>query len=261
MPESRIARLLADLVGRLPAIVPTVGLYAAGSLGTRDFEPDRSDLDIVAVLEHSPSEDELRAIRGMHRDLAREHPAGNRLHCLYVAVDEIGDSTHDWPYWAQEKWGSGRFTAITRLELHDHGVVVAGPPVAARIPYVTPEELADDVRAELSTVWLPATEKVSPWLDDAMVDIGLTALPRAHAAITEGVLLSKTQAIAQLSEWEVPDWVRQDMLARRRGWVTTTGRKFRSQRARVVRDAVRRGVERLLAEPVPPVDGGKPAED
>jgi hypothetical protein len=260
MPETRIARLLADLVGRLPAIVPTVGLYAAGSLGTRDFEPDRSDLDIVAVLEHSPSEDELREIRGMHRELAREHPAGDRLHCLYVAADGISDSARDWPYWAQ-KWGSRRLTAIIRLELHDHGVVVAGPPVAAQIPYVTPEDLADDVRAELSTVWLPATEKVAPWLDDAMVDIGLTALPRAHAAITEGVLLSKTQAIAQLSEWQVPDWVRADMLARRRGWATTTGRKFRTERARVVRDAVRRGIERLLADSAAPVDDGKPEAD
>ena len=181
---------------------------------------------------------------------------GNILRAIGCTASTLRLTTVEWrsrlAHWAHQKWGSGRLTAITRLELHDHGVVVAGPPVAARIPHVTPEELADDVRAELATIWLPATEKVSPWLDDAMVDIGLTALPRAHAAITEGVLLSKTQAIAQLSEWEVPDWVRPDMLARRRGWATTTGRKFRTERARVVRDAVRRGVERLLAEPAPP---------
>jgi hypothetical protein len=249
MPETRIARLLADLVGRLPALIPTYGIYAAGSLGTRDFEPDRSDLDVVALLEDSPSEGVLKAIAGMHRALAGEHPAGDRLNCLYVTVDEIGDADRVWPYWAHGKLGSRRLTAITRLELHDHGVVVAGPPVGTRIPYVTPEELAQDVREELSTVWLPASEKLAPWFDDAMVDVGLTSLPRAQAALAEGELLTKTQAIAQLSEFDVPDWVRQDMLARRRGWATTTGTRFKMRRARVVRDVVHRGVERLLAEP------------
>lgn len=249
MPATRIARLLADLVGRLPAIVPTYGIYAAGSLGTRDFEPDRSDLDVVAVLEDSPSETAVKAIAAMHRGLAGEHPAGDRLNCLYVTLSEIADADREWPYWAHGKLGTRRLTAITRLELHDHGVVIAGPPVSARIPYVTPEELVHDVRAELSGVWLPASEKLAPWFDDTMVDVGLTSLPRAQAAIAEGELLTKTQAIAQLSGFDVPEWVRQDLLARRRGWATASGARFKMRRARVVRDAVHRGVERLLAEP------------
>jgi hypothetical protein len=248
MPESLVARLLADVVGRLPAVTPTVGIYAAGSLGTRDFEPDRSDLDVIAVLEHEPSDEDLKAITAMHRALAREHPAGSRLRCLYVTAGEVQDGSREWPSWVDGRLSRRRLTAITRLELHDHGVVVAGPPVASQIPYVTPEDLLDAIRSELTTVWLPATEKQAPWLDDAMVDRGLTALPRAQAAITEGVLLTKTQAIAQLEAFEVPDWLRQDMLSRRRGWATDTSRKFRMRRARVARDAVRRGVERLLAE-------------
>lgn len=248
MPESLVARLLADLVGCLPPVIPTVGIYAAGSLGTRDFEPDRSDLDIVVVVEHAPTDDETHALTLMHRALAREHPGGARLHCLYVAADQIDDGEREWPSWSDGKLGRRRLTAITRLELHDHGVVVAGPPIASQIPYVTPEDLLAAVRTELTGVWLPATDKVSPWLDDAMVDRGLTLLPRAQAAITEGVLLTKSQAIAQLEAFEVPDWLRQDMLSRRRGWATDTSRKFRARRARVARDAVRRGVQRLLAE-------------
>jgi hypothetical protein len=250
MPESRIARLLADLVAGLPSVVPTVGLYAAGSLGTRDFEPDRSDLDLVAVLERSPDEAELKAIVAVHRDLARQHAGGARLHCLYVSAADIADSKRDWPYWAHGELKTQRFTAITRTELHDHGVVVAGPPIAGQIPYVTPEELVEDIREELRSVWLPASRRLSPWMDDEMVDIGLTTLPRAQAGMAEGVLITKTQAIAQLSDFDVPDWVRQDMLARRRGWARPPmGWRVKVRRARVAQDVVRRGVERLLADP------------
>jgi hypothetical protein len=248
MPESRVARLLADLVARLPETVPTIGLYAAGSLGTNDFEPERSDLDLVAVLEGPASPDELAALSRLHRELADTYPSAARLHCLYVDAPGIGDQEREWPYWADDKMRTRRLSAITRTELHDHGVVVAGQPIAGQIPYVTPEELIEAVRFELETVWLPASRSSLRWMEDDWVDLGLTVLPRAHAAVSEGILLTKTQAIAQLSDFDVPDWLRQDMLARRRGWARETGLRFRMRRARVAQDVMRRGIEWLLRD-------------
>lgn len=247
MPESTVARLLADLVARLPLVVPVVGLYAAGSLGTRDFEPERSDLDLVAVLERPLDAAEQRALTSIHRELTKKHPGGARLHCLYVAVPGIVDGEQEWPYWADGKFRLRRLSAIARLELHDHGVVVAGQPIGAQIPYVTPDELVDDVLRELRTVWLPASRKRLRWLEDLWVDLGLTVLPRAQAALNDGVLLTKTQAIAELSAFDVPEWLRQDMLARRRGWARAHGLRFRVRRARVARQVVRVGAERLLS--------------
>ncbi len=126
--------------------------------------------------------------------------------------------------------------------------MVAGEPVARQIPYVTPEELVEEIRHDLRTVWLPATDQLRPWLDDAFLDLGLTTLPRARAAVTEGALMTKTQAIAHLSDFDVPEWVRQDMLARRRGWAHPMGVRVKVRRARIARDAVRRGAGRLLEE-------------
>lgn len=255
MPETRIARLLADLVGRLPDAVPVLGLYAAGSLGTLDFEPERSDLDLVAVLEKAPDEEELAALTTLHKDLERTSPVGRRLHCLYVARPELDSTTREWPYWADGKMRSRNFSAITRIELHDHGVVVAGEPIPARIPYVTHEELVDAVRTELAKVWLPASRRRLRWYDDKWVDLALTTLPRARASITDGDLLTKTQAIARLTEFGVPEWLRQDVLARRRGWAREHGLRFRHRRARLTRRVVHAGVERLLSEVSAPGEG------
>jgi hypothetical protein len=248
MPETQVARLLADLVARLPDIVPTVGLYAAGSFGTPDFEPERSDVDLVAVLEKAPDEEELKALASVHRALARSSPVGQRLHCLYVVRPDLEDTQREWPYWAAGKMRAKPLTAITRIELHDHGVVVAGEPIAGRIPYVTLEELVEAVRAELVQVWLPAARRRLRWLDDAWVDLGLTSMARARAAMTDGELLTKTQAIARLGDFGVPEWLRQDVLARRRGWAREHGLRFRMRRAKVVRTVVRTGVERLLSD-------------
>jgi hypothetical protein len=251
MPETQVARLLADLVARLPDIVPTVGLYAAGSFGTPDFEPERSDVDLVAVLEKAPDEEELKALTSVHRALARQQPVGPRLHCLYAARPDLENTHREWPYWADGKMRTKTLTAITRIELHDHGVVVAGEPIAGRIPYVTPEELVDAVRTELGRVWLPASRRRLRWYDDTWVDLGLTSLARARAAITDGELLSKSGAIARLGEFGVPEWLRQDVLARRRGWAREHGLRFRIRRARVVREVMRTGVERLLSLSAP----------
>lgn len=254
MPETQIARLIADLVGRLPDAVPILGLYAAGSLGTPDFEPARSDVDLVAVLEKAPDEEELATLTTMHKELERGSPVGRRLHCLYVARPDVESTTREWPYWAGGKMRTRTFTAITRIELHDHGVVVAGEPITARIPYVTHEELVDAVRTEIAKVWLPASRRRLRWYDDSWVDLGLSTLPRARAAIRDGELLTKTQAIARLPEFGVPEWLRQDVLSRRRGWATEHGLRFRHRRAQMTRRVVRAGVERLLS------DGSAPGE-
>jgi hypothetical protein len=248
MPETRVARLLADLVGRLPDVVRVLGLYAAGSMGTPDFESERSDLDLVAVLEKAPDEDEIAALTAMHRELERGSPAGRRLHCLYVARPDLDDTAREWPYWAGGRMRSRAFTAITRIELHDHGVVVAGEPIAGCIPYVTHEELVDAVRSELATVWLPASRRLIRWYDDEWVDLGLTSLARARAALRDGELLTKTQAIARLAEFDVPEWLRRDVTARRRGWAHEHGLRFRARRAKVARRVVQVGVERLLSD-------------
>jgi hypothetical protein len=247
MPEAAIARLLSDVVAQLPSVTPAVGLYAAGSLGTRDFVADRSDLDLVAVLSAAPDKGQLAGLAAMHRALAEEHPAGARLHCLYVPADELTSRSRAWPYWSHGRMRSRRFDAIARAELHDHGVVVAGPPVSEAIPFVTPEELADDVRTDLGAVWAPAARRRLRWLRNGWVDVGLTVLPRAEAAMTDSTLITKTQAIARLGDFGVPVWVREDVLFRRRGRGLRLGPIRRVRRARIVRRAMAIGTTRLLA--------------
>ena len=161
----------------------------------------------------------------MHRGAGPGAPgAGAGCTASTSPPTEIEDGEREWPCWADGKSGPRRLTAITRTELHDHGVVVAGEPVAGQIPYVTPEELVGRVRAELPTVWLPATDKRRPWLDDALVDLRPDRAAAGAGGDDRGRADDQDPGHRPArATFDVPEWLRQDMLARRRGWAADTG--------------------------------------
>ncbi len=67
-----------------------VGLYLFGSLSYGDFNPDSSDIDVVAILTHPASLDELEAIQQLHRDIGINYPTwAKRLECSYTPIDML----------------------------------------------------------------------------------------------------------------------------------------------------------------------------
>src|SRR5437762_14184556 len=51
-----------------------VGLYLGGSLSYGDFVPDRSDIDLQAVVRSPLTEYELRSVEQLHREIERLCP-------------------------------------------------------------------------------------------------------------------------------------------------------------------------------------------
>jgi len=51
-----------------------MGLYLYGSLTTGDFDPESSDIDLLAVTSSGVSGAEFEALRAMHLEFSRENP-------------------------------------------------------------------------------------------------------------------------------------------------------------------------------------------
>ena len=67
-----------------------VGLYLYGSLATGDFEPDVSDIDLIAVLTRVPDERLVSRLRNMHDRSAEEYPEwDDRIEVDYVSVSGL----------------------------------------------------------------------------------------------------------------------------------------------------------------------------
>ena len=75
-PYSEINSVLTEWADGLKRLLgkKIVGLYLSGSLAYGDFVPERSDIDLQAVVQNPLTEDELRSVEQLHKDVERRCP-------------------------------------------------------------------------------------------------------------------------------------------------------------------------------------------
>ncbi|MFF5180189.1 nucleotidyltransferase domain-containing protein [Micromonospora sp. NPDC000316] len=144
--------VLADLRDAWSAALSStlLGLYLHGSLVAGDFAPDRSDLDLLAVLDSDPDEALLAVLAGLHANLDRWHPQwAGRIEVEYVSLGATRDAAHGragQPH-AIARISPGESLHLLPATIHrvvtwstvrDHDRVLVGPSAAALLPAVAP---------------------------------------------------------------------------------------------------------------------------
>jgi hypothetical protein len=76
------------------------------------------------------------------------------------------------------------------------------------------DDVREAARAELTGYWAWAARRPWIWLDPIIADLGLTSMARGRYALTNGALLTKTQAVEQAN---APAWLVDQLRARRQG--------------------------------------------
>lgn len=222
-----------------------VGFYAGGSLATGDYQPGISDLDLVALVETPLTTAQESRLQEVHQGLMAGWPEAAKLHCFYLPASETDDVTRPHVNWAHGELYRRPLSGVARAELLRHGVTVLGPPVATLLPPVTEAELAAAARAELTGYWTGALAKPHLWLQDLYVDLGLTTLARVEATLTEGRLITKTEAVSRLDRFGVPPELVDEIARRRHGEPTPKTAAARTRRAALARRLMAAGIDRL----------------
>jgi hypothetical protein len=244
--DSRLAAA-PDVLAFAAAVEGLVaGVYVGGSVATGDYRPGISDSDVVALIDRSLAPATRDLLITVHQQLVRDVDGGTALHCVYVARNEVADATRQHWIWAFDELFRRPLSGIARAELLADPVVIAGPVPSFWLPPMSKTDLRDAARAELAGYWRRALRKREIWLQDVYVDIGLTVLARADATISEGTLITKTEAISRMANLGVSRDVVDGIARRRQGQQVTLNDDQRHDRAILVRRLLTEEIARLL---------------
>ena len=219
-----IDRLLESLLSHIRRIFHErlVGLYLYGSLTTGDFDPDSSDIDLLAVISSQITTPEFYALRTMHGDFARDNPEWeDRVDVVYLPVTSLrtfrsekspivispGEPFHVREGEALRDWLQNWYI------VRESGLALFGPPPKTIIPPITQDEFVDAVRRYVTEV----SEQVR--YERKSQSYAILTMCRALYMHRTGKQASKRQA-ALWAQQELPEWSRliQDALVWRQAW-------------------------------------------
>jgi hypothetical protein len=234
---------IEEFARRLTSVKGVTDLLVAGSLATGDHVPGVSDLDLVAVTSGPVAREALTVL---HRDLDAGAARGAKLGCVYVPEGALADRAAEHPTWTHGRLVQRILSGVTRAELVRHGYAVFGRPPASLFPPVSAADIRAAAVAELTGYWAWAARRPWIWLNLEFADLGLTSMARGRYALREGDLLTKSRAVRRAA---APDWLIEQLAARRRGEDATSPRwrtawiAWRDAR-RTVAEARRHGLQR-----------------
>jgi len=151
-----------------------VGLYLSGSLAYGDFVPERSDIDLQAVVQNPLSKDELGSVEQLHRQIEERSPQwADRIECSYVPLELMRELTP--PPTPRPWWGFGTFYAeapagnewiINHYLLSKHGIALEGPDFNELIPGIDIESVRRASAKDLFQEWVPKIDDAE-WLSNS----------------------------------------------------------------------------------------------
>jgi len=185
------------------------GLYLFGSLVLGDFDPERSDIDLLAVMAEPLSADQFDGLARMQGAFIAEHPAWNdKLEIAYMSLDVLsrfkvrtgrvarispGEPFHlteSLPHWLMDLY-----------TVQEQGVTLDGPPPARLIPHISCGEFVACVRTALA--------KWQDWIAESDMEgfeaYAVLTVCRSIYAIEHGRQASKRASATYVRE-RYPQW-------------------------------------------------------
>jgi Nucleotidyltransferase domain len=248
MTDQTTGRLLDRFVSAIRPVLPLVSVWAHGSLAAGDYQPGRSDLDLIAILGRPCTAAEEQRLGKAHENLESAIALASRLHCSYCAAGELGDPARVHLTRAHEEFTRRPVTPVTRRELHTFGLVLYGMAPAALLTPVTGEQLAEFVVRDLESFWLPSLDHPERWDRDIWVDLGLLTLARATVTLRDGTLITKATALCVLTELGAPAEIVDDIRQRRYGDPGPASPQWIARRAELTLSFLRPAIKQVIAQ-------------
>lgn len=203
-----LTRGITDMLGD-----NVIGIYLFGSLTYEDFNPNRSDIDLLVIVKQLLSKDVLEKIKNFHEQIEKDYPSWkDRIECSYTPLDlfqEILPPKTPRPY-----YGAGIFYPeapygnewiINNYLLYQHSIALTGPDFKK---LVKPIDIADVQKASIQDLFKEWEPKINNhvWLQNSHYQSYLVLnLCRILHTVLNGEAGSKSVSAAWVKK-EFPEW-------------------------------------------------------
>lgn len=252
-PYPAINTMLTEWVEGLKRLLDdnVVGLYLSGSLAYGDFVPERSDVDLQAVVRNPLTQEELKSIEQLHREIEGRCPQwANRIECSYVPLELLREPTP--PVTSRPWWGFGTLYAeapagnewiINHYLLSKHCFALEGPDFNELIPPISIQEVRQASARDLFKEWVPKIDDRA-WLSNSHYQSYLVLnLCRILHTVIHGQVGSK-KVSGQWAKAAYPQW--QNLIEEAERWAYGDEMKRQSDAVAFIRFAADRVNETKL---------------
>jgi len=138
-----------------------LGLYLTGSLSYGDFNFDRSDIDLIAILQEPASVGEIKHLKKLHLEIEEKYKNWERrIECSYTPIEKFENvlpPKDPRPYFGEGKFYSkapyGNEWLINKYLLYKHGITLLGPDIKNLIQPVNIEDVKKACIRDLHQEW------------------------------------------------------------------------------------------------------------
>lgn len=140
-----------------------LGVYLMGSLSYGDFNPNNSDIDLVAIVNDPLSLEQLEALKRMHLQVEATHEKwATRIECSYVPrgmLSNIKPPKAPRPYFGEgifyPEAPYGNEWIINQYLLYKHGISLIGPDFKTLVKPIDIEDVREACIRDLFEEWEP----------------------------------------------------------------------------------------------------------
>lgn len=189
-------------IHNIPAIFDDqlIGLYLFGSLTYEDFMPNRSDIDLFAIIRKPSKLHEEKQIEVMHQQFEQNHPFWrHRIESQYVPISffsQILPPTSPRPYFGAGKFYPlapyGNEWLINNFLLYNYGVTLVGKDIKLTIPEPKISDVIEACVRDLHQEWLTKLDDSSYLIDPHQQSYVVLNLCRILYAVKKNQLGSKS---------------------------------------------------------------------
>lgn len=218
----QVQNILSEYISLFHEHIPNAleGLYLHGSIALNAYINGSSDIDFIAIVNVHLTEEEVKILSNIHRDLKSKYKKTGMDGC-YLLWEDIGKKQTEIKkclYVNEGKigWSNHVINPITWWILRDKGISIIGPKITSFNFDVDESVLADYVLNNMNTYWQNRMNTIARFkrimlllpnkLVDQEVQWSITGMLRQYYTLKEHEIISKVDASKNAMNYMPERW-------------------------------------------------------